>query len=1328
MKNHLLLLIFASFFTLISQAKQTRFYGNGDLSCNLIKTICQDGDGFIWIGTSHGLNKFDGWEFSSYYNIENDSTSLSSNYVIFLYKDSKDVLWVASNKGLQYYQPYEDRFISIHFPEGAYPLVERIIELHNGELWVTSNLGIYSIDKENRQAHPLSEISDLTGTASFGCIYQDRSNSVWIPFSDRKVLRIVDGSTETYQIIDTPGSISEFTEDAKGRLFAASYSTISQWEPESRKFISLPNETGSFISPQMLHTSKGTIYIGSDGQGLRYVDNETMEVKKTKYINRQSVAPDNLRIVSMFEDRNGNIWLGCFQRGVLMISSEESFFHYWDFSAAGQESDITISAFLKDRSGRLWVGGDNGQLMEIREDGSIKSVWHEGKSGVVSLLEDSENNIWVGRRFGSIFLLNKLTGEYKLVPEVQPKYVTWMLEGSDKNIYFSSFGEGLMIYNLRSDTWKTITDTTTLNNDVKLVNKWINTMVYDSKDRLWLGHHNGISCYDARHNRFIELNKDIEAILNKVICYALIEDRKGNIWLGTNQGLYKFTPYTQELIHYATNKEAPDNVICGLAEDEQGNIWCSTFKGIRKVSPDDGSIYSYLSGNGLYAKEYTRGIYFQDNNGEIYFSSVQGITHFAPGEIQIAGISQQPVLTGLYLNNQSVSTSGLSYGHRISPSVLTETSGLVLSHNDNTFSLAFSTMDFSTPANISFEYRLKDTDSHWFILPQGTNLITYNNLPFGKYTLEVRAGKNGVYSPVKSLSITIPSPWYLSLPLKICYVFAFAVCIGLIAYWQYKRLQKRRHEEINEEKMKFFINISHEIRSPMTLIISPLSMLLKRDYDEVTTKALHSIYQNTNRILTLINQMLDMQRIDKGQMKMMYSEIDLVPFIRELVDIFKYQAQERKINLSFAHHIDSLPVWIDRNNFDKVLVNLIGNAFKFTDECGDIIVELTQGENIKETGALKRYAEISITDTGVGLDEKTINRIFDRFYQNGTNAIFSSGIGLNICKNLVELHHGIITASNREAMRGSCFTIRIPLGNRHLKAEELVEQDNSPRIVLEQNQSAELIADPKKKAVKSKTRNKILIIDDNEELLLYLKEELDAIYKVMTCSNAADGLRTVLDTMPDLIISDVVMPGMDGFALLQKIKTNTNINHIPVVLLTSKAEYDNRIMGWDKGAEAILTKPFNIEELILICSNLIANRMRLKGKFSGTQDQEERAKPVEVKSNEEEFMERVMAVINKNIENPSFNVELLAQEVGLSRAQLHRRLKELAGIPSAEFIRNIRMRYAAKLLKSQKINVSQIAYMVGYANPALFSAAFKKHYGVSPKEFYKKDGMDEKHT
>jgi DNA-binding response OmpR family regulator len=414
-----------------------------------------------------------------------------------------------------------------------------------------------------------------------------------------------------------------------------------------------------------------------------------------------------------------------------------------------------------------------------------------------------------------------------------------------------------------------------------------------------------------------------------------------------------------------------------------------------------------------------------------------------------------------------------------------------------------------------------------------------------------------------------------------------------------------------------------------------------------------------------------------------------------------------------------LPVWIDKNNFDKVLVNLLSNSFKYTPDSGEIIVILTSGIEEKISGNMYRFVEIRVLDSGIGLEKDKQNKIFDRFYQIGNELTFSSigtGIGLNLCRILVELHHGTITAANRVEAQGSCFTIRIPLGKDHLRKEELADGQTNLRPTL-QALTYTQPSPTKKNSSKSKTNYKILIVDDEVEIRDFLRQELEEDYKITTCVNGIEALGIIHSNTPDLIISDVVMPEMNGFELLKKIKENSNLSHIPVILLTSKIEHEDRMEGLEKGADAYLCKPFNTDELDILVKNLITSRRFLKGKYSGAQDQEDKIKTIEFKSSDEMLMERIMTFVNENIDNAEMNVEMLAQSVGLGRVQLHRKLKEMTGIPTGEFVRNLRLKQAAILLKEKKINVTQIAYAVGFTNQTHFSTAFKKFYGVSPREY-----------
>ena len=502
---------------------------------------------------------------------------------------------------------------------------------------------------------------------------------------------------------------------------------------------------------------------------------------------------------------------------------------------------------------------------------------------------------------------------------------------------------------------------------------------------------------------------------------------------------------------------------------------------------------------------------------------------------------------------------------------------------------------------------------------------------------------------------------------------------------------------MDEEKMKFLINATHDIRSPLTIILSALKKIKSESNPAVDT-----IEHNAQRILNLVNQILDVRKIDKQQMQLHCQQTDLVAFTEGVCRMFDFPAKERNIHFTFNHEdLDRLDAWIDRTQFDKVISNLLSNAFKYSNDGGEVTVCLKQ-----ESDSL----ELSVSDNGIGIDEDSLKHIFDRFYQ-GSNSrrmhIDGTGIGLNLCKMIVAMHHGTIEAQNRTDDKGAVFTVRLPLGKDHLKPEEMESQ-------------TEIVQVSKPRTSSSKYR--VLIVDDDLEMARYVSSELGRFYQFGICPNGKEGLKELLTNEYDVVVSDVMMPEMDGFTMLRMVKTNINISHIPVIMLTSKADVANRLEGLERGADAFLAKPFDMEELHMVIENLVQSRLRLKGKYSGAQQaQADKVDQPEVRGNDEVLMERIMKCINKNISDSDFNVERLTQEVGISRVQLHRKMKEMTGISTSEFIRNIRLEQAARLLKEQKINVTQVAYTVGFSNLAHFSTIFRKHFGVAPSEYAERE-------
>ena len=648
-------------------------------------------------------------------------------------------------------------------------------------------------------------------------------------------------------------------------------------------------------------------------------------------------------------------------------------------------------------------------------------------------------------------------------------------------------------------------------------------------------------------------------------------------------------------------------------------------------------------------------------------------------------------------------------------------------------------MQYNNPEQISYQYKIEELSNQWLSTEPGVNRVTYNNLPPGKYTFHVRALSHGNLSEIRTVKILITPPWYEMWWAYCIYVFLLGLLVlGIVNYilsrMRHRReIMKREHaEQLNEAKLQFFINISHEIRTPMTLIINPLEKLLAEKKGGEVQKTYLMIYRNAQRILRLINQLMDIRKLDKGQMFMKFRETDMVGFIDDVMLTFDYMARKKKIHFSFEHAMPQLKVWVDMNNFDKILMNIFSNAFKYTPEQGEITVSLSTGRDATRRDPLKEYFEITVTDSGIGLDREKIERIFERFYQidnDVTKSNFGTGIGLHLSRSLVELHHGIILAENREDAPGSRFVIRIPLGSAHLRTDELedVEALITPHAVLVKPEKTDLEEvfeeeegeedEEGKKTGKAKNRMRILIVEDEEEILSYLKEELEGDYRIMTRKNGREAYDTILADTPDLVISDIMMPEMDGLSLCRKIKQNTNVNHVPVILLTAKSKPEDTMEGMATGADAYMVKPFNTELLKSTIANLLANRKLLKSKFSGAQQQEDKVQKLSMKSADEILMSKIMKVINENLSNPDLNVEMLAANVGLSRVHVHRKLKELTNLSARDFIKNIRLQQAAALLKEKKLTVSEVAYATGYTNLSHFSSSFKEVQGRAPKEY-----------
>lgn len=1328
----------------------TYYSANGQLSSSLINQLYQDQRGFIWTSTEFGLNKFDGTHFTHYKHIDNDSTSLINNHVRGVFEDSYRNLWIRCLGGLMLYHPETDDFelISMEGQNGAVRHVTNIMELQNGEIWgVTTGDTIFRMNLSRKVMVPVDDVNRKLRSMSFSSIFEDTNRNLWFSSETQGLVcyNPKSGAMQSFRYPDIPdNNISAMEEDAEGNLFIGMLTKgLCLYDKEEKKFLPIPYENKRNLPVKNLAFIDGKLLIGTDGNGIKTYNKETHRIEDYS-IGTVPFDLSTAKVHSILQDRDKNLWLGIFQKGIVFLPAHRERFEYIGHKLLHNNPIGTgcIMSIFKDKEDHLWVGADNEGLYELDADHKLikhyrpEDMPNSVSNTITSIFQDSDGNLWLGAYAKGLAMLDKKTGKCNYIPQLLHEKIMNIAEDSHRNLYIATLGSGLYAYN--SDTKKLRQFNVprgegTDRQSNELSNNWVNALLCDSEGLVWIGGYQGISCYNPRQESFSKISR----ITSNSVVYSLLEDKEGNVWAGASSGLYRIDKRTQEVQRYTMQEGLPNNIICAICEDKNRNIWVSTYNGISKLDREHQRFINYYVGDGLQGNEFTHGAYFQKKDDKIYFGGSDGITYFIPEEIIEQPRKIDVYITDFQVFNQSINKNTFSGNKPIITTSVIDADVFCLSHQDNTFSIVFSTLRYDNPQQIKYQYRIKELGEEWQSTETGNNRVTYNKLPHGKYTFQVCATEYGNTSEVRTVNIVITPPWYLSGWAYFVYSILFLLLVTVIIRYLRHRIRQRQdmierkhQEEINEAKLQFFINISHEIRTPMTLIINPIEKLLSENKMPELNKTYLMIYRNSQRILRLVNQLMDMRKVDKGQMFMKFRETDIVGFIDDLILTFEYTARQRNIRLSFIHDATMLKVWVDLNNFDKILMNLLSNAFKYTPDGGEITLTLSQGSS-NSVGPLKSYFEITIEDTGIGLEEDKIKHIFDRFYQinNGTTYNnMGTGIGLHLTHSLVELHHGTIIAHNRQDRQGSRFTVRIPLGASHLKESELENPASIQTIrhplPIKEKLEFEAAEDAAEEHVqgKSKTQFRILIVEDEKEIQNYLAAQLDDLYKIITCNNGKEALNLLHSTPPDLVISDIMMPEMDGITLCKKIKQNVNINHIPIILLTAKGKPEDYAEGMDTGADAYMVKPFNMEMLRKTVANLIANRKLLKNKFSGMQQQEEKLEVLHIKPADEVLMEKVMKVINDNLAEPTLDVEMLAKSVGLSRVHLYRKLKALTNLSTRDFIRNIRIQQAAKLLQDKRMNISDIAYSVGFNNLAHFSNSFKEQFGVSPKEYMQKFG------
>jgi len=1092
-------------------------------------------------------------------------------------------------------------------------------------------------------------------------------------------------------------------------------------------------------------------WIGTENDGLNFFNKktETFTLYKKNATKEKSLNHDS--IWSIYIDRKENLWVGTFAGGINFHSNvNQPFQHYKHYPGnTNSLSDNSVSVFHGASAGKVWIGTDGGGLNLFDPDKDLFKTYNMQNSklsnnAVLSLCEDRQGNLWVGTWAGGLNLYDRRKKQFKQFTTeshgLGSNNVYDILEDQQGRLWIATYWGGVGFFNLQRQRFTNYSTTNSA-----LPDNQTRVITEDSFGNIWVGGESGLVRIDYETQNFqvyLHDENDAQTLSNNVI-NTIFEASDSTLWIGTTYGLNRFNAEGGTFIQYDVEDGLPNNYIQAVTEDELGNLWISTNKGISRYNRDTRIFKNFVMSDGLQGNEFYRNSVFNSRDNQLYFGGHNGFNIIDPKTVLENPNIPQIIITDFRIFNRPV-----AIGAEDSPlkQHISLTENFTLSYKHSVFSFEFTALNYSSPEKNQYAYILEGFDEEWNYV--GTKrTATYTNIAPGEYVFRVRGSNNDNKWNLDgaAISIKIEPPfwktWWAYLSYFVLIVGAiYSVMHYMIARERLKSALEMEHlelekmHELDQVKSRFFANISHEFRTPITLILGPLERLISNNPGTgITQKPLQLIYRNAQRLLRMSNQLMDFHKIEAEELKLELSKADIIEFISGIVESFSDQAFHHNINLQFKSNVTNKKCWFDIDKIDKIIYNLLSNAFKFTKDNGEIIVHAliktanTNGDNDVDLGA--QYIQMTIEDNGAGIAPDKIAHIFERFYQaNGsvTAQYQGTGIGLALTYELVKLYHGQITVESNEG-KGSKFTIRLPLDKYFLDAHQLVGDVSSKEHQNQANNltnysnghthsTAELTG---KKAdfinlnkAKSQT---VLIVEDDEEMATYLKDAFQSEYRTLVSANGLEGFEKAIEIIPDIIISDIMMPEMDGIQLCETLKTNEKTSHIPVILLTARASDVHQIKGIQTGADAYITKPFNLDVLTARVTNLLDSRRKLRERFSN--DVTLNPRNVAMTHVDEQFLQKIIAVVEENMTEPDFNAEMLSKKVAMSRMQLYRKLRSLTDQTVHEFIRNLRLKKALEMLEKRRLTVTEVAYAVGFNDLTYFARCFRKRFGKLPSEF-----------
>lgn len=1308
------LLIFAA---QTAWAQAGKFFDIDHLRSGLfINQLYIDRNGFLWAVTSNGIVQYDGYQFQVFKQGQKNATGMGNNHVLCMAQARNGLFYFGTYANLQVYDGVKFRDVKKLNEKGEpiYCNVNCLLVRKNGELVAgTSTDGLLSV-KDNETACQMK--IKLSGAGEIRSIAEDNAGQLWIVaengvygYDGRHVRQYMnDGDGMKFYCVCTDMSGNVYVGTANRGLF----------RKQGEQFLHVA-ETGNTPIPALYPDHTGNILVGFDGKGISIYNPLTGELTANSYYSHE-VELSKSKVYAIIEDSKENVWLGLSEKGIFQQPPSSSGFRYMGHKAGAKNviGTSNICCVYVDSKANTWLGTDKDGIYCLDKDGRLVRHYSEGTpSTVLTIDEDEEGRIWIGSYGEGGGWIDPQTSHYHPVNSRQNNFLSITDYAIDRKgrVWAGTMGQGLLMF---TKGGQEIQQYRSADGTGKGLSHDFISQLSVSPDghRLYVAADNGLNCLDLDDLTWNGIFGG-KCLMPGANVY-LAREYNNTLWIGTTEGLFHYDMRKRELGHYTVEQGLPSNNITSIEKDQLGQLWIGTDMGLSCLNPKYSRFQNYYVEDGLQANYFTTGGSWAMTDGRLLFCGTGGITWFNPADIDHREWNATVNLTAFTINGVPVDQTTLSGSYQVTDSLVSQSQHFELDYSDNSFAVRFSTLTFDDPERITYLYSINGDP--FVALQQGTNEITFSRLAPGTYHFRVKASYKGMETVERKFTVVVHAPWYRSWWAYLLYAALLTLVVWrYIAYRrgrvrQQMQLQEHIHaEELSEAKLRFFMNFSHDIRTPMTLIVTPLLSLIKRESDPQKRGIYEIMRRNAERILGLINQMMDLRKIDKGQMQMHMRETDLVGFIQELYSLFEHQARKRQIHFLYDHDSETLPIWIDRRYFDKVILNVLSNAFKFTPTGGEIAIRVTHDD---------QNATIAIRDNGEKIPEDKLEQIFERFYQSDSKQSgqqTGTGIGLDLARSLVELHYGTISAHNLE--QGCEFVISLPLGSEHLKADEMVTEpdvETAEQLTLaEVEDSDDTVEGP----IEAPTRQRpiLVIAEDDEEIRDYLVKELSSDYDIKAFTDGRQAFAEIMRSVPDLVLSDVMMPDMDGNTLCMSLRSNLATSHVPVVMLTAMSMEEDRLRGLTTGADAYIVKPFNMDILRQTIVNLIQRTRTLRLKYEHTNQLKGKTAPKSVKSPDEKLLANIMKAINDHLDDENLTMDLIASEVGLSRVHLNRKMKDLTGQTPHDFIRKVRLKKAAELLACGKMNVSEVTYTCGFSSPTSFSALFKKFYGVAPSLYYK---------